>query len=187
MTIDDSPFEFSPRWYELGILTPEVLAALRAESDGHEERFHERYRWGAFAMFLAARRPLPAALAEALYELGEREGDRRLGRAIMHEIVELPECPRAVLEKARAAGRDPSGDSLSYELFWILHGEPAPRGSGGLEPAYELEPLAGRPDLLAFLRTVPARTSPEEVKRLAVAYCAAHPLPPADDDTGDDP
>jgi hypothetical protein len=52
-------------------------------------------------------------------------------------------------------------------------------------PSGELVPVlvafAGRADALEFLRTVPTGTSRSELERLGYAYCAAHPLPDADE------
>jgi hypothetical protein len=102
---DDTPFQFTPQWYALGIVTPERLAALQAIWAQGEDRWPEHYRWRAFKEFLAERRPLPAPLATALYDLGAADADRAMGESMMHKIASLPECPLDVLERARASGR----------------------------------------------------------------------------------
>ena len=105
MTPEELPFEFSPEWFALGLVTPERLAALRAEWERGEDRSPEHYRWRAFVAFLAERRPVSPELASALYELGARERDRATGEAMMHRVVDLAECPEAVLAAAAASGR----------------------------------------------------------------------------------
>jgi hypothetical protein len=73
---------------------------------------------------------------------------------------------------------------VSEELFRVLCNEPAGEGSGELAPV--LVSFAGRIDALTFLRTVPTGTSRAELERLAEAYCAAHPMPPAIELDSDD-
>ncbi|AHG92899.1 hypothetical protein J421_5364 (plasmid) [Gemmatirosa kalamazoonensis] len=105
MTPEETPFQFGDAWFALGLVTPERLAALRAEWASGEDRSPEHYRWQAFVEFLAERRPLSAELAAALYELGARDPDAHgMGAAMRHRIVELPECPASVLAAAAASG-----------------------------------------------------------------------------------
>ena len=68
---------------------------------------------------------------------------------------------------------------ITEELFRVLRDEPSMGRSGALEPV--LVPFANRTDALEFLRTVPTGTSRAELERLGAAYCAAHPLPRADE------
>jgi hypothetical protein len=102
MQFDETSFQFTPRWYALGIATQQRVAALEAIWADSEDRSPEHYRWRAFKEFLAEQRPLGRSLAVALYDLGAEESDRAMGESIMHEIVSLPECPTEVLERARA-------------------------------------------------------------------------------------
>ena len=104
MTFDDSVFEFSARWYALGVVTPERLAALRTIWDAGEDRSPEHYRWRAFREFVAERRPLAPESAAELYALGAEDRDRPMGEAMMHAILELPECPAEVMAAAHASG-----------------------------------------------------------------------------------
>ena len=69
--------------------------------------------------------------------------------------------------------------ALSKELYRVLGDEPSTESSGALTPI--LVPFAGRPDALAFLRTVPTGTSRVALERLAALYCAAHPTPAPDE------
>ena len=103
---DDSVFQFSDDWFTLGVVTPERLAALRAEWARGEDRHPEHYRWRAFIAFLADHRPLTPDLAAALYELGARDPDSHaMGSSMIDRIVRLPECPEKVLDAAVASGR----------------------------------------------------------------------------------
>jgi len=68
---------------------------------------------------------------------------------------------------------------ITEELFRVLRDEPSMGRSGALEPV--LVPFTNRTDALEFLRTVPTGTSRAELERLGAAYCAAHPLPRADE------
>ena len=105
MTVEDSSFGFSAAWHALGIATPARLAALRAEWDRGEDRSPEHYRWRAFEQFLREeRRPLDPEVVAALYQLGAEDADFAMGQAMMHRVVELPECPERVLVAAAASG-----------------------------------------------------------------------------------
>jgi hypothetical protein len=105
MEFEESPFEFTARWFALGIVTPARLAALRAAWDDSDDRSVEHYRWRTFTEFLAERRPLEAGTAAALYELGERDVDPSMGASMIDTIVRLPECPSEVLAAAAKSGR----------------------------------------------------------------------------------
>jgi hypothetical protein len=102
---EHSSAEFSEAWLSLGVVTAERLASQRVEwaRGGQEDPQH--FLWRAFLDFLHERRPLSAALAAALYDLGERERDEALGESMMLRIVQLPECPASVLDAAVASGR----------------------------------------------------------------------------------
>ena len=105
MSTDDAPFQFTPAWYALGIVTPGRLSVLRSIWQRGEDQSTEHYRYRAFHLFLTEHRPLSASLCTALYDLGANERDASMGESIMHEIAALPECPEDVLERARASGR----------------------------------------------------------------------------------
>ena len=85
--------------------------------------------------------------------------------------------------------RDHSADlaearAIHEELDRVLSNEPSMGSSGALAPV--LVPFAGRPDALAFLRTVPAGINRAELEHLAALYCAAHPTPPTTQGEGHD-
>ncbi|OWK45720.1 hypothetical protein [Fimbriiglobus ruber] len=95
---------FTPAWFDLGVVDQAFMEKARAEWDKGDDTNTEHYRWWAFQEFLAARRPLSADLAAALYELGATDADPGMGGSIMSAIVYLSECPQAVLDAAAAAG-----------------------------------------------------------------------------------
>ncbi|WP_406693641.1 hypothetical protein V5E97_21660 [Singulisphaera sp. Ch08] len=95
---------FTDRWLTLGVVTRERVEALDWEFESSSDKNSEHYRYGAFRDYLAAHRPLPPAVAEALYSLGEEDLDRGMGGAMMSDIVWLPECPPTVRDRALASG-----------------------------------------------------------------------------------
>ena len=104
MTHEDSPFQLSPAWFVLGLVAPARLAAMRAEWERGEDRSPEHYRWRAFCAYVSEARPLSPDVAAALYRLGADDPDRAMGEAMMHRVVELPECPESVVAAAEASG-----------------------------------------------------------------------------------
>lgn len=50
-------------------------------------------------------------MADALYDLGRDDPDRGMGSAMQHDVVELPECPAGLLQRAFS-----SGDKLLVRL-----------------------------------------------------------------------
>jgi hypothetical protein len=95
---------FTDRWLALGVVTRERVEALGREFESSSDKNPEHYRYGAFRDYLAAHRPLPPVVADALYSLGEADPDRGMGRAMMMDIACLPECPPAVRDRALASG-----------------------------------------------------------------------------------
>lgn len=95
---------FGEQWFHLGLLTETDLATLGHRYETSGDRNDEHYRYKVFRDYLASHRPLPPAMAQALYELGQVDPDTGMGGAMMCEIVGLPECPSNVLEKALASG-----------------------------------------------------------------------------------
>lgn len=92
-------------WFVLGVLTDEQAIQLAAACVESDDRHPEHYRWRTFTEFLIKHRPLPPALARALYSLGEHDPDGQLGSSMMATIVRLSECPPEVLAAAIASGR----------------------------------------------------------------------------------
>lgn len=99
--------EFSDDWLRLGVLTEEQLIALGREFTRNEPQPTEHFRYHVFREYLASHRPLPPAMAVVLYELGKQDPDGSMGRAMMYDIVELPECPETVRNWAAASGEKP--------------------------------------------------------------------------------
>jgi hypothetical protein len=105
MIFNDSPFQLTPPWLALGIVTPERLSAMRVEWDQGHDRNPEHYRWRAFRDFLQDRCPLDRDLATQLYALGEADPDHAMGESMMGQLLQLPECPAEILDAAASSGR----------------------------------------------------------------------------------
>ena len=105
MIVDGSPFQLTPSWFALGIITPERLSVMRLEWDQGHDRNPEHYRWRAFLEFLRARQPLDHDLAMQLYALGEADPDHFMGSDMMAHVLRLPECPAEILDAAAASDR----------------------------------------------------------------------------------
>jgi hypothetical protein len=99
----DTPFGFTPEWYDLGIVDDALLVRLLAEWDKGEDPNPEHYRFRALGEFFAQHNPLAPELAVALWELAEADPD--LCWFIRTEIVQRPECPKPLEEAALASGR----------------------------------------------------------------------------------
>jgi len=98
--------QFGDQWLLLGLLTEADLRELGREYEGGEDKNTEHYRYGVFRKYLTSHRPLSPQMAEALYELGKVDPHPAMGGAMMHDIVNLEECPPEVLEKASNSGED---------------------------------------------------------------------------------
>jgi hypothetical protein len=96
--------QLSDQWLWLGLLTEDELCALGREYQVSEDKCTEHYRYRVFCNYLDSHRPLPPAMADALYELGREDPNQGMGGAMMRDIVSLKECPADVLEKALASG-----------------------------------------------------------------------------------
>jgi hypothetical protein len=95
---------FSENWVSAGLLPDELLEALAHEFESGADRNPEHYRYRAFRRYLDNYRPLPAWAAEAFYSLGEQDADRAMGRAMMADVLGLPECPDGLRAKAAVSG-----------------------------------------------------------------------------------
>lgn len=96
---------YSEDWFLLGLINDPLLEQQRIEWETGFDNNPEHYRYSSFRSFLAARRPLPADLATALFSLGSQDHDSAMGGAMMADIVRLPECPQTVLDAAIGTGR----------------------------------------------------------------------------------
>ncbi|HKQ05774.1 MAG TPA: hypothetical protein VJ464_11625 [Blastocatellia bacterium] len=93
-------FQFSKKWSELGIITPDVLKELEREYAKGEDPYPEHYRWRAFQSFMQRNANFDDNIAKALYKLGEDDLDSSLGGAIMVAILKRKDCPLDLLEEA---------------------------------------------------------------------------------------
>ena len=96
---------FTDQWFSLGILTEDQLRQHGNTYETSDDKFGEHYRYRAFCSYLQVHRPLPASIAEALYELGESDPDPSMGGAMMADIIRLIECPASVSAKALGSDR----------------------------------------------------------------------------------
>ena len=97
--------ELGERWFELGVLTEELLGELGREYESSDDRNTEHYRYGAFRKYLEAHRPLPEEMAVALYELGDQDPDSAMGGSLMNDILNLEEGPSILFGRAVGSGR----------------------------------------------------------------------------------
>jgi hypothetical protein len=96
---------FTEQWFSLGIVTPEQLAAMRSEVATGRDPHTEHYRWRAFLAFADGIRQLDDELAISLYALGESDPDIHMGGSIMAYVLQRPECPETLVEKASLSDR----------------------------------------------------------------------------------
>lgn len=96
---------YTEDWFLLGVIDNHLLEQQRNEWDAGLDTNPEHYRYSSFRRFLAARRPLTADLATALFSLGSQDHDMAMGGTIMADIIRLPECPQSVLDKAIGTGQ----------------------------------------------------------------------------------
>lgn len=98
--------QFSPAWFEAGIITTEYLAlivqAFRLEDDPNAEH----WRWRAFKTFLDTKEPLTPKQCYQLYRLGQHDPDTHgAGTSMMIEVIRRRECPLDLVKEANASER----------------------------------------------------------------------------------
>ncbi len=93
---------FHPTWIELGLITPDSLEALVREFHTGNDPHPEHWRFRVFRDYVAANRPLPHDVAEALFDLAET--DPALEAAIKTDLLDFRECPDVLLDRALASG-----------------------------------------------------------------------------------
>jgi hypothetical protein len=95
--------EFTQKWIDLGIISPEKLRGLEAEWHKGEDTNTEHYRWQVFKEYLASKEKFEAETLKELYKLGENDSDKMMGGAMMVEILHRKDCPLVLLENASAS------------------------------------------------------------------------------------
>ena len=85
-------------------MTPALLEEMQEEWARGDDSSPEHYRWRAFSAFVDEHRPLATETIVALYALGAKDADRAMGEAMMHRLVELPECPEDLVRAAECSG-----------------------------------------------------------------------------------
>lgn len=98
--------EFSDLWRDYGILNDEELLALPETYRTSDDKNTEHYRYRVYMRYRDAHRPLTQETAWILFQLGGSDPDRAMGSAIQWDILNLPECPPALIEAARTSGED---------------------------------------------------------------------------------
>lgn len=96
--------EFSPAWFEIGLVNQELLDWAKSEWGKGEDENKEHYRYVAFCRFLESHRPISPEIAIALYRLGDADPEPGMGRAMMVRIIFQPTCPEVVLSEAATSG-----------------------------------------------------------------------------------
>lgn len=99
--VEDPDFiklQFSQKWIDVGILTPENFDSIKQEYLKGEDASTEHYRWGAFKSFMQLGNSLSPQEFYALYEIGKNDPDYAMGRSIIFDIVEHLSCPEELIE-----------------------------------------------------------------------------------------
>ena len=97
--------EFSERWRELNIITPELLNEFQKQFESGEDKHPEHYRWRAFVRFLELNPVLPAETLSSLFTPGEQDPDESMGGAMMRELLDRKDCPVELIERSLTSGR----------------------------------------------------------------------------------
>lgn len=94
---------FTEAWFELGIIDKPLLDILCVRWHESGDHSPEHYRWRAFTLFVLRVSPLSAELATALYDLGAAEVDPAMGGSMMRSVIQMPNCPVELLQRAFAS------------------------------------------------------------------------------------
>jgi len=104
MRDDKTALGFTDEWLRLGVVTANQLETLAREYHRSDDKNPEHYRYRAFSEYLAANSVLCESQLEALYELGIRDPAPGLSAALLVDVVNRPECPETLRERALASG-----------------------------------------------------------------------------------
>lgn len=92
--------KFGPRWFELGVMDDETLETTVRNFRASDDDGDEHWRYGAFMRFLRYNDSLTAEQCEGLFELGADDPDWPMGQSMMLRVLERPECPEHLRERA---------------------------------------------------------------------------------------
>lgn len=92
--------KFSEEWYRLGIMDDQTLRGTVENFRKTDDMGDEHWRYGAFMYFMSQHPRLTGQQCSHLFELGARDPDDTMGQSIMIQVLERPECPRALRERA---------------------------------------------------------------------------------------
>ena len=92
--------KFTEAWYRLGIMDDETLRGTVENFRRMDDTGDEHWRFGAFMYFMSQHPKLTDQQCANLFELGASDPDFTMGQSIMIQVLERPECPRAMRERA---------------------------------------------------------------------------------------
>lgn len=97
---------FTDKWVNLGIITPEVLEKLKIINKEEASFNDEHQRWRAFTIFLERNKNLSPEIMKALYELGSIDRDEMMGGSMMRALLDRKDCPLEILESASKSDKE---------------------------------------------------------------------------------
>ncbi len=117
---------YTARWVELGVLTPQLLAAQVAELERGEDRSAEHYRYGALMAFYGTRESFADAEVESLCAMLSEDPDPTMALAGLVAMSHLVRLTDAQFERVlasdllREAGRSGVGPRRAIECHRLL-------------------------------------------------------------------
>jgi len=100
------PLLFSQKWWDLGIVTSEMVKRFESEYNAGVDRNKEHYRWRAYTDFLKNNSTLSRNTFMELYKLGEKDPDETMGGSMMRELLNRKDCPSELIEMSLNSNRD---------------------------------------------------------------------------------
>ena len=92
---------FPESWFAAGVATDESAEAFARYAANDPAKSLRHWKWLAFQDHLEENTPLPADRCRLLLELGEREPDVNLGKAMMSAIRHQRFCPPELKDASR--------------------------------------------------------------------------------------
>jgi hypothetical protein len=81
-------------------ITNDNFPAIKQKYLEGEDRCTEHYRWGAFNVFMQQNSKIDRESFSLLYDLGETDPDRMMGRSMLFDIVKHSDCPIELIDRA---------------------------------------------------------------------------------------
>ncbi|MGL5875678.1 MAG: hypothetical protein ACRC2R_25500 [Xenococcaceae cyanobacterium] len=101
--IEDPVFDrlqFSQEWIDLGIITVDNFALIKKEYLKGKDLRTEHYRWGVFNVFIKNSDFIVRDKFYKLYQLGKKDPDYAMGRAMIFELIARLDCPKELIDTA---------------------------------------------------------------------------------------